>query len=314
MANTNKAVYTRLVARIIDAMERGETLPWQREWTLGHNRNAVSLRPYSGINVWLCLWDALVSGYTSTGWMTFKQARENGLAVRQGEHGTAILYMSKVQVGKKSRVRAEDPVRTFFLAKAYTVFNLDQMVESVNAPGRLAHFRDRCAVGTARDPIPEAETFIRATGADIVHTPYSGPAYDWTADRISMPMRYQFESPAAYYATLFHELIHWSGHRSRLDRTMGQFASAPYAAEELVAELGAAFLAHAFGFDIVSRSATYLASWLAALRADPTMLIQAASAATKAVTLLRPETFAEPGPDEEAVEEVIDYRLLEESK
>lgn len=282
---TNVEIYTRVTADLVAALEAG-TVPWARplRYVAGIPQNAVTRRPYSGINVFITICAAERAGYTSPGWLTFKQAEAEGLTVRRGERSTHVVFMNRMTRTKiNPQIYEED---SYFLARWYSLFNLDQLTGDADA---LARLRQRVLPLADHDPLAEAEAIVMASGARIAHNITYQPSYDRQQDSIFMPTRGQFPSAGAYYGTLFHELAHWTGAPSRLGRDLGaRFADADYAAEELVAELTAAYLCHALGLDVISRSAPYLASWLACLRAHPTFLVASASAASRAASFLRP--------------------------
>lgn len=298
---SNRDIYATVFDAITREMEEGRT-PWVKPWrSMGRGNalpyNAVTGRPYSGGNVF-ALWFAGMP-YGSTGWVTFKQAIGEGCVVRKGEKGTPVYYMS-TSTGKKDTNATpetdETGRRSFFFAKQFTVFNVDQLDEL--EPGALETLRNRHGGTTA--PVESeflrnetADQFIAATGADIRHGG-DRAFYVPTFDRIQMPPAESFDMTDGYYGTLFHELGHWTGHESRLNRiTPAAFGSPDYAFEELVAELSAALLSAMHGMDTVTQSAAYLRSWAKACRQSPDMFARAASLASKAVGFLSP-VEAEP--------------------
>jgi antirestriction protein ArdC len=293
--NANQAVYARVTAKLVAALEAG-TVPWMRDYhNAGLPRNAASGHSYSGINVWTLLWEGLLKEYSTSGWVTFKQAKEHGCVVRKDEKSTPVIFMSKVTPRRPKE--GEDKVRPYFLAKMYSVFNLDQLKEL--EPGALAALRARVLKEFQHDPVAACDAAITATGAMITHKRgiMATPSYNWETDAVTMPVRSAFPSAMAYYATLFHELVHWTGHKTRLNRDFaGRFGTVDYGTEELVAELGAAFLAHRFGFDVISYSARYLQAWVRGIKANPSILVACASAASAAAEYLVPsaEPVAEP--------------------
>jgi antirestriction protein ArdC len=297
---SNHEVYTKITARLIATIEAG-TVPWTSPVVgAGLPRNASSGSAYSGINVWATLCESQAREYTSCGWVTFRQALELGLVVQKGQTATPILFMSKVMPRGGLARPDDDTRRPYFIAKSYSVFNLDQLAEL--EPGALARVRAATDVTFTHDPVAACEAVVAATGAVIKHKPdlpgfATTPAYYAVDDFIVMPLRERFPSQARYYATLFHELVHWTGHASRLNRDLemrfGAAMAARYAAEELVAELGAAMLAHRFGFDVVTYSAAYLSTWLDAMHENPSFLVACASAASSAVEFLYPSDLAD---------------------
>jgi antirestriction protein ArdC len=257
-------LYAEVSAKIIAELERGAA-PWVKPWaaTPGQNspQNAVTNRPYSGCNV-ILLWLARNRGWASPRFLTFKQALEAGGHVRKGEHGAKIYFVKQLQIKDDSAADAE--ARLVPMLREYTVFNVDQcdgMPDSIRA-GKPMRVRNP----DTRDVL--ADEFLQSIGADIREghgEAYNVPSHDF----ISMPAFEAFKGADHFYNVAFHELTHWTGQKSRLDRDLkNRFGSRHYAAEELVAELGAAFLSAEFGFDGDVRNTGYLAQWIALLKAD----------------------------------------------
>ena len=281
-------LYAEVSARIITELEAGAA-PWVKPWsaTPGANTpcNAVSNRPYSGCNVVL-LWMAQAAGYRTPRFLTFKQALELGGHVRKGERGTKVYFVKQLQIQED----AEAATRLVPMMREYTVFNVDQcenLPDTVKT-GKPARVRNP----DRRDDI--ADEFLRSTGADIREG--QGEAYYVPSrDFISMPAFEAFRGADHFYGTVFHELSHWCGHKSRLDRDLkNRFGSRNYAAEELIAELSAAFLCAEFGFDGDLRHAGYIATWIDLLKADKRAFFTACSQASKAAEYLRGLALAEP--------------------
>jgi antirestriction protein ArdC len=283
-------LYAEVSARIIAELERGAA-PWIKPWsaTPGANTpcNAVTNRPYSGSNVVL-LWMTQAAGYRTPRFLTFKQASEAGGHVRKGERGTKVYFVKQLEI--RDGANDEPSTRLVPILREYTVFNVDQcegLPESVTAGKRM-----RVRNPDARDDL--ADEFLRSTGADIREG--HGEAYFVPSrDFISMPAFGAFKGADHFYGTAFHELTHWTGHKARLDRDLkNRFGSRNYAGEELVAELGAAFLCAEFGFDGDLRHAGYIANWLDLLRADKRAFFTACSQASKAADYLRGLALKEP--------------------
>jgi antirestriction protein ArdC len=281
-------VYTKVTNKIIAALEQG-VRPWVKPWSAEHTAGRIT-RPlrhngqaYRGINV-LMLWgDAVEKGFVSPFWLTYKQAMEMKANVRKGEHGSTVVYADRfTKTGtdaKGQEVEEEIP----FL-KAYTVFNAEQV------DGLPEQFYAQPA-----DPLPlseriaSADAFVAATKAELHHggnMAYYAPG----PDRIQLPAFEVFRDAESYYATLLHELTHWTRHKSRLDRDFGRksFGDPGYAREELVAELGAAFLCADLGIAPEPREdhAAYLGHWLEVLKDDKRAIFQAAAHAQKASDFL----------------------------
>jgi antirestriction protein ArdC len=291
MANN---LYQNVTARILAELETGSA-PWVKPWsaTPGRNmpHNAATGRPYSGCNVVL-LW--LSQGrFATPRFMTFKQAQGLGGNVRKGEHGFTV-YFVKPLAGKKNEETGEQG-KGFTMLRAYTVFNVDQC-ENLPAtivspdPVKPRHNDERDAT---------IEEFIAATGANYSETGGDRAFYAPSIDAVRMPTFESFHSAGNYYATAFHELAHWTGSDKRLNREFGKrFGDKAYAAEELVAELAAAFLCAEFNIDGELRHAGYVANWIALLKDDSKAFFTAARAAQKAADYLRSAVLAAELPAE----------------
>ena len=280
---SSASVYERVTEEIVRELEHG-VAPWVRPWSEGSSAlmpyNAVSQRRYSGVNVLLLWQSALLKGYRSNAWLTFKQARTLGGHVRKGEHGRLVVYASTFTKHETDSASGEDVEKRIPFLKGYTVFNVEQ-TEGLPAP--LYQVVEPMAV---EDAIEDVEAFLAQVGAKLR---YGGDCACYTPalDVIQLPEPAQFESAAHFYATSLHEHAHWSGHESRLGRDLsGRFGSEAYAAEELVAELAAAFLCAALGIPGRLRHTEYLGSWLKILKEDKRAIFSAASKATEAARFL----------------------------
>jgi antirestriction protein ArdC len=284
--NPKPDIYAEVTARIVSELEQGR-FPWVQPWgKAGHSaaglpHNAGTGARYSGINI-LILWGAGISAsYPTLGWLTFRQALNLGGCVRKGECGTTVVYADKFtpksELERAAREGAEAAAVPFL--KRFTVFNVAQ------CDGLEGVF-------TAPEPLPErelnacAEALITATGADF-RMGGDRAFYVPAADYIQVPPQPAFHDQINYYRTCFHELTHWTGHPTRLNREQsGGHGSALYAREELVAEMGSAFVCATLGVPPTVRHADYLASWLSVLREDNRAIFRAASQASKAADLL----------------------------
>ncbi|MBN8820633.1 MULTISPECIES: zincin-like metallopeptidase domain-containing protein [unclassified Spirosoma] len=278
-------IYARVTAKILTDLESGN-LSWRKPWHSEHLASQVMrpLRwndiPYTGINT-LILWNAASDqGFTSPYWMTFKQATEMKASVRKGEKGTQIVYADKFTKEEEDANGEVKSSQIPFL-KSYTVFNTSQI--------------EGLSDGFYQTPEPvfinqqernqELEQFFAQTKADI----YTGSkaCYTQSTDRIQMPPFESFETAMRYYAVLAHEICHWTKPPHRLNRDFGkkQYGDEGYSKEELVAELGACFLAADLGFEPQPEDhhAAYIQSWLHVLKDDKRFIFQAASHAQKAV-------------------------------
>lgn len=284
---SRETIHEEVTGRIIALLERG-TPPWRRTWTTTSGTtssipsNAITRRPYQGVNR-IILWAAALAGcYPTHDWATYRQIQQVGGQVRKGERGTRVVLYRPIEASDRRRpgdTQEEDRnhrgKRTIWIMRGFTVFNIAQCDGLAQAPAPAA---------PPRDAIPGAERFVRHVGARILHGG-DRAFYVPDADVIYLPPSESFTSPAAYYATSLHEHVHWTGHAERLNRLdkWAHFGSEAYACEELVAELGAAFLCA----DLEVRGelehhASYLGHWLKVLRRDSKALFAAAADANRA--------------------------------
>ena len=275
-------VYTRITNQIIAELEQG-VRPWMKPWDAAHAAGSVSRplrangKPYGGINIVMLWASAMEQGFSAPIWMTFRQAKELGAHVKKGAKGTLVVYASTITREEEGE-EGEAQTRQIPFMKGYTVFNVEQIED---LPAHY-HAKTESRLNTEQR-IENAEGFFAATGATIRH---GGNAafYSPSSDHVQMP---PFE---AYYATLAHECTHWTKHDTRLARDFGRkrFGDAGYAMEELVAELGAAFLCADLELTphIRDDHAPYIAGWLQALKHDKRAIFTAASHAQKAADFL----------------------------
>ena len=279
---TRRDPYAEVTARIITALERG-TLPWRHPWRARGLRNAVSHRSYRGINLLVLGLTSMEAGYNDARWLTFRQAEQLGGYVRRGEHGTRIVFWKWPARDEDREAGPDDEGRgpAFPLMRLYTVFNVAQC-EGLALPDPES--------GGEFDPLEQAEAIVSgyASGPEVLHDAEAA-YYVPSRDEVHLPPRGAFRDADGYYATLFHELAHSTGHPSRLDREGYQesapFGSPVYSREELVAEFAAAFLCQEAGIDAsrLDQSAAYIASWLRALQDDRRLAVAAAGQAQRAV-------------------------------
>jgi len=295
------SVYDAITAKIVRAMAENNgrfEMPWHRGGTpLSVPVNAVSQEPYRGVNI-LALWaEAAAKEYGTPLWASYKQWQSLGAQVKHGERGTMIVFYRRVEPNG-----GELDLELFprYLARAYWIFNAAQ-VENFTPPDR-----------PERTPVEiddDVEAFVRATEARISHgLPHACYRHDF--DLIEMPQTTWFMGSSTrnptqgYYAVLLHELTHWTGAKHRLDRDFGQrFGDQAYAFEELVAELGAAFMCAAFSITNEPRPdhAKYVASWLKVLNNDSRAIFTAASRAQEAIQYLGELAAAKLDPRPAAV-------------
>jgi antirestriction protein ArdC len=281
-------VYSRITDQIVQALEQG-VRPWMKPWDAAHAAGPVSRplrhngKPYGGINVVMLWASAMEQGFSAPLWMTFRQAKELGAHVRKGEKGTLVVYADKITRTEQNE-KGEDVERHFGFMKGYTVFCVDQI------EGLPPHFYAKAgAFKNEGQRDAEAESFFASTGAQIRHGG-NNAFYAPGPDFVQMPDFETFRDAPAYYATLAHECTHWTRHKSRLDRDFGRkkWGDEGYAMEELVAELGAAFLCADLELtpQIRQDHAPYIAGWLKVLKEDKRAIFSAAAHAQKAADFL----------------------------
>ena len=281
-------VYTFVTYQIINNLEHG-VRPWLKPWNAEHLTGRIS-RPlrhnglkYSGINI-LTLWmSAELQGFGCPFWLTFQQAKELGGHVKKGERGSPVVYASTFTKTDTTESGDEVAAEIPFL-KEYTVFNAEQ------CEGLPPHFSQQSAVPAETLPrIERADAFFANTKADL-RTGGNRAFYATDADYVRMPPFETFRDAESHAATLAHELTHWTRHPSRLNRDFGRkkWGDEGYALEELVAELGAAFLCADLQLtpEVRDDHASYIDSWLKVLKHDKRAIFTAASHASKAVDYL----------------------------
>ena len=291
MKKPTRDIAQEITNGIIAALESG-TSPWQKPWkSLGgfgaaFPHNAATGKAYRGGNVFWLMVQQQSRGYPRAGWMTFNQARELGGCVRKGEKGTGVIFWKFLE--KADRTDPSKKVRIPLL-RHYTVFNVAQID---GLPERIANPEP-----APREEIPDLVSWVEERlqlnggvqhgGDQAFYAP--GP------DVIQLPQPSQFTSGDAYNATLLHEATHATGRKSRLDRLHGApFGSPAYAEEELVAELGASMLCATLGLNYeIEHHASYIGSWLKALKNDKNFILRASSAAQKAVDYITAVADAE---------------------
>ena len=281
------SLYDEVTARVVSELEAGR-LPWVQPWgssggiAPGLPRNALTARNYSGVNV-LILWGAVIEhGWPSQSWLTFRQAQEAGGCVRKGEHGVTVVYADRFtpEAEKERASRDGDEAKAVPFLKRFTVFNVAQ------CEGMRAELASDPVPLPEREIVPVAEEVIAASGVDF-RIGGTRAFYVPSLDFVQMPPQPAFFEQVNYYRTCLHELCHATGHAKRLNRDLTNgFGSKDYAREELIAEMGSAFLCAALGIMPTVRHADYIGSWLDVLREDNRAIFRAASAATKAAEWL----------------------------
>jgi antirestriction protein ArdC len=283
-------VHQLITDRIVKAIEDGAAedfrLPWNKAGASGRPSNIQSGKHYNGINV-LALWmAALHHGYSRPVWGTYRQWQEKGAQVKKGEKASLVVFYKTFTVETEAAEAAEAETSERMVARASFVFNADQVEGYEDA--------DPLPLSPRFEPMEAAERFAASAGASI-REGGSMACYSPTDDIIRMPARERFYGSAtmdageSYYATLMHELTHWTGAQDRLSRDLkNRFGSEAYAMEELVAEIGAAFLCADLGITPEQRPdhASYIGQWLKVLKSDKRAIFTAASKAQQAVNFL----------------------------
>ena len=296
MNSEQKDIFQRITDLILKAIEEGADsyrLPWRTSGGFPSSPiNAVSQKAYRGINI-LVLWaTAQQMGYQSGLWATYKQWQELGAQVRKGEKSTHVVFWKFLDQEDSAAETTTDTKtgRKIPLARDYSVFHADQVDGWTPQADAVLPEAER---------IESAEEFFQTLGIDV--QPGGNRAYyNAVADSVHMPALTAFEEPRVYYSVLAHEATHWSGAPPRLDRDLtGRFGTESYAMEELIAELGAAFLCAALRLPSDPRQdhAPYLASWLKVLKNDKRAIVTAAAKAQEAVDWMQCKTC--PGEAEE---------------
>ena len=270
-------LYQQITDPIVSALEDG-VKPWNKPWKGGKPSFPMNFKTkaqYRRINV-LNLWaTALDVGFDSSWWLTYKQAQELGGQVRKREKSTVGVFYKKLDIDVSAEDRNEDgdEVRSVLMAKAFWLFNASQ-IDGIDFGDELQ--------GAEFSRIDEADRLLQRSGAEIIKG--GARAYYRSADdAIRLPERHRFHQAADFYITTTHELTHWTGHKSRLDRQLGnRFGSEAYAMEELIAELSSAFVNADIGLQGELQHASYIESWLKVLKKDKKAIFTAASQAAKA--------------------------------
>lgn len=276
--------YTQITERIIALLEQG-TVPWRRTWRDDEApQNPFTPTRYRGINAWLLIAALEESSWDDPRFATFKQIKDAGGYIRKGERGTRILTYIPVFEESSKDLPPEEREIKYLRPIAHVVFNIAAQSEGVELEPLTV---DK----TLFDPLERCEALVAGypNRPPITHDGRGQAYYRKDTDSVHMPRRETFTSPATYYAALFHELVHSTGHVSRLARdgiiAYVKFGSKAYAREELIAEMGASMLCSDAGIDnqTITNSAAYIANWLAALKDDKTLVIIAAAQASRAV-------------------------------
>lgn len=278
--STKPDIYQDITDHIIEMLEQN-IVPWHMPWkrssqnalpSMSWPRNATTGRGYNGINVLLLWMAADKSGFDDPRWMTYRQCQGVGGHVQKGQRGVRITFWKAY--------KDKDDEKKRLVLRTFTVFNIAQC-EGVD----LEQLPEPTAAHEIEAPLGQeaAAEAVALTGATIIHGG-NRACFSPAQDLIMMPKPDQFECIDAYWSTLLHELTHWTGHKDRLARTFGgTFGSHDYAREELVAEMGSAFLCAQLGIPLEGlQHPAYLANWIEVLKEDKRAIMRAASLARKA--------------------------------
>lgn len=285
-------LYSEITQQIMAMLEKG-VVPWRSpilgRSKAGYPRNLENGKQYRGVNVFLLAFIAYARGFGSSYWLTFRQAREKGGNVRKGEKSAMVVFWKQYEVeDEKTKEKKQVPVLRF-----YNVFNVEQC-EGIPAPDVVPY------VPSQFEAIEAAEAIVKGY-KDGPTIEYGGQQafYRPATDTVKLPEPTRFSSGEEYYSTLFHEMSHSTGHGSRLDRKMvgntEPFGSPDYGKEELVAEMGAAFLCGHAGIHppVIENQAAYISGWLGQLKQDKKLVIHAAAAGQRAADWIRGQRFAD---------------------
>jgi antirestriction protein ArdC len=285
-STNQRDVYASVTAQIINAIEKGVSnwrMPWHTSGRFAFSPiNVRSKKPYRGINT-VCLWAAAeAKGYDSGEWGTYKQWQEHGAQVRKREKSTTVVFWkfaNSVQEDQNGEDEQPSTGSRLLFTRGYSVFNAAQVDGYTPKPEPDMAILDR---------IQHADACFQSISADVRHggnRAYYSPA----SDHIQMPPSQAFAENVSYYSTLAHEHTHWTARSERCDRQLGKrFGDSAYAAEELIAEIGAAFVCAHLGLSTEPREdhAQYINSWLKVLKADKRAIFTAASKAQQAADYL----------------------------
>ena len=286
--SSRKDVYQIITDKVVGLLEQG-TVPWKKPWkggAAGMPKNAVSHKPYRGVNVFMLSITADSMGYNSSYWLTYKQAESLGGNVRQGEKSTLVVFWKWLEKEQTDPETGQKRTENIPMLKYYRVFNADQC-ENITIPNVPIEDNEPLDF----EPIAACENIVdhMPHRPEITHSGQAQAYYRPSADLVHMPEKEKFMGVEEYYSTLFHELTHSTAHESRLDRKdsekLAAFGSADYSKEELVAEMGAAFLCGYVDIEnkTIDNSAAYIQGWLKRLRNDKRLVVHAAAQAQKAV-------------------------------
>ena len=305
--NSRQQIEEAVADRIIELLDQGKLPPWEKDWQdspYGFPVNTVSMKPYRGVNRWMTLLTQNIMGYTDPRWLTYRQAEALGGHVRKGENSTTVVFWKRV-TSRRDQEEGREPDQgsspndsaglggekaptTYPMLRAYHVFNVEQTEECRLKPLPELNLSDH-------DPVELAGAIIAGMpdppGFETYPTSNQAPHYTPRVDVVRVPEMGRYRSVEGYYNTVFHELLHATGHPKRLHRfelDANAHDLHAYGREELIAGMGSAMLsAHAgTGAAVLERDAAYIRSWRDTIQADKPMVIRAATLAQRATDLI----------------------------
>lgn len=310
MAHMNRnQLCIEITNQFVNALHSGAP-PWIRPWNSPKAinilpSNAITGRRYSGVNITI-LWSAAATrGYTNDRWLTYAQAQQVGATVEKGEQATTVVFYRTLQVMEKDEdgtpeldEKGQPKFRTVKLMKGIPLFNIEQCA---SVPRRILAQESQTPEKPEWQINQEVEDFVKKTGAMIRHDGVTA-LYIPKEDYILMPPKTAFESNAGYYSTILHELAHWTGNKSRLAREgivkNCIHCSEKYGYEELIAEIGSAYLCALFGIHGEMRHEGYVISWIRMMENDPNVIFKASAQAWQATEYLMALCEEQKDPDQ----------------
>ena len=298
--NKTSNLYNKITSQFVSALKNGAP-PWIKPWSEyssrpTHPTNAITDRKYTGINVTILWTAATTHGFKRDRWLTFNQTRNAGGHVRRGQKGTVVILYRDIEVRRKDESGAlildsngETMKEKIKFIKGFTLFNVDQCD---GLPQKVIEGSTLPAEKPAWKSHKDIESLLNSKSVQIRHD-CDQAAYYPKEDIIRMPVKKAFKTDSCYYSTLLHELVHWTGHHSRLNRPgiskPLDFSKSTYAFEELIAEIGSAFLCAEFGLKCDLRHESYVISWISELENDPKAIFATSALAWKARSYLLDE-------------------------
>jgi antirestriction protein ArdC len=280
-------VYQIVTDQILEKLEAG-TVPWHKPWAVAHGgkaRNLVSKKAYRGINCFLLAF----SGFNSNHWLTFNQCKKLGGKIKKGSKSTIVVFWKPTEKEVKNPDTGKVEIERHFILRYYRVFNADQCeglekhLPKPEKPVKKPKFNEIQSCEKTVKAMPKKPEITHGGNAAF---------YSPASDTIGMPPKPTFNKCEEYYSTLFHELTHSTGHRDRLNRSYvtdcQPFGSTNYSKEELIAEMGAAFLCAEHGIEnkTIDNSAAYIKGWVRKFKDKPKMVVEAAGKAQKAADFI----------------------------